>query len=554
MNLLEQAWIPAGEEAGGIRRISPAALADPALRRLRSPRADISCALAEFLIGLLQTAFAPEDLDAWLDLLDEPPSPDDLDAAFARFRDAFRLDGPGPRFLQDPSAADGKRVGIGQLLIDAPGDNAIRRNLDHFQKRGGVTGLCPGCAAAALWTLQAFAPAGGQGHRVSLRGGGPLTTLVVDGSLWRMLWFNVLTRRDLESAFNEHALAEKKGEPIFPWLREPLRVSDASGGPTRPGQVPLLQMYWGMPRRIWLDFEERAAGACGVCGVEGDELLTHYFTRPRGVNYEGGWCHPLTPHTVDPRRPDERLSRHGSPEGIDYRHWLGLIQEDRPSDRGLRGPTRLPALVVEVFRRNRLREIGARTVRLWAFGYDMDNMKARSWCESEMPIHRVEGDVEHYKKEVARLVLAADAVGVSLRRQVLHGWFRYPAEAKGDFSGIRAALMGETEAAFFAALTELAEIAERHAQDSQARMDAEKRLRIRWHKTLDDAAIGVFDRLVIQNPVEDHNFERVAKALQHLKWDLRSSRVLDALQLRPDDLDNKAEAAAPPPPEATIGA
>jgi CRISPR system Cascade subunit CasA len=28
--------------------------------------------------------------------------------------------------------------------------------------------------------------------------------------------------------------------------------------------------------------------------------------------------------------------------------------------------------------------------RLWAFGYDMDNMKARCWYEAQMPLYEIE--------------------------------------------------------------------------------------------------------------------------------------------------------------------
>nr|WP_231886596.1 type I-E CRISPR-associated protein Cse1/CasA [Methylomonas methanica] len=63
--------------------------------------------------------------------------------------------------------------------------------------------LCPSCAATALFTLQTNAPSGGVGHRVGLRGGGPLTTLVLpkasQTTLWQKLWLNVFNQEDLQS-------------------------------------------------------------------------------------------------------------------------------------------------------------------------------------------------------------------------------------------------------------------------------------------------------------------------------------------------------------------
>ncbi|MGG2362666.1 type I-E CRISPR-associated protein Cse1/CasA, partial [Salmonella enterica] len=81
------------------------------------------------------------------------------------------------------------------LLIESPGANTLKKNLDHFVRRGRVEVLAPAAAAMALFTLQTFAPSGGAGHRTSLRGGGPLTTLVRPGTvaglsdaLWPLLW------------------------------------------------------------------------------------------------------------------------------------------------------------------------------------------------------------------------------------------------------------------------------------------------------------------------------------------------------------------------------
>lgn len=105
---------------------------------------------------------------------------------------AFEFDGAGPRFMQDFALPDGASdsFGISALFIETPGENALRKNKDHFIKRGGITALCPCCAATALLTLQINAPAGGAGHRTGLRGGGPLTTLLLCSpamSLWHDL-------------------------------------------------------------------------------------------------------------------------------------------------------------------------------------------------------------------------------------------------------------------------------------------------------------------------------------------------------------------------------
>jgi CRISPR system Cascade subunit CasA len=115
----------------------------------------------------------------------EPPTALVLSEWFAPLAPAFELDAEGARFMQDFSltAEEGVSNEIGTLLIETPGENALKNNSDHFIKRGRISAMCPHCAATALLTLQINAPAGGVGNRTGLRGGGPLTTLVVSMSI-----------------------------------------------------------------------------------------------------------------------------------------------------------------------------------------------------------------------------------------------------------------------------------------------------------------------------------------------------------------------------------
>lgn len=68
---------------------------------LDAPRPDFNGALAQFLIGLLQTVCAPADEDLWEDWLWSPPTPEMLAQRFAPLAPCFQLDGDGPRFMQD---------------------------------------------------------------------------------------------------------------------------------------------------------------------------------------------------------------------------------------------------------------------------------------------------------------------------------------------------------------------------------------------------------------------------------------------------------------------
>lgn len=241
VSLLENAWLPVRCSSSRALCIKPheltADLASNSISDLDWPRADFRFASLEFLIGLLATACPPEDKAAWTAWWLHPPPPEVLEAAFAPLAAAFLLDGDGPRFCQDAEDFSGKSLPVERLLIDAPGENTVKRNTDLLVKRDRVAILGRPAAAMALYALQAFAPSGGAGHRTSLRGGGPLTTLVLPNNapctLWHMLWANV-----------PDGLPARAGELplVFPWLA-PTRRSEGDIGTvldapsTRPASV-----------------------------------------------------------------------------------------------------------------------------------------------------------------------------------------------------------------------------------------------------------------------------------------------------------------------------
>ncbi|MBD3419099.1 MAG: type I-E CRISPR-associated protein Cse1/CasA, partial [Chitinivibrionales bacterium] len=67
MNLINDKWIPAKRADGTMQEIAPWQIGydeNPVIDIL-APRPDFRGALFQFLIGLVQTAFMPEDDDEW---------------------------------------------------------------------------------------------------------------------------------------------------------------------------------------------------------------------------------------------------------------------------------------------------------------------------------------------------------------------------------------------------------------------------------------------------------------------------------------------------------
>ena len=517
-------------------------------------RPDFDAATREFLIGLLATACGVDARDRWRAWFNDPPAPEALEAAFAPLAPAFALDGNGPRFQQDLDPLGDEQVPISQLLIEAPGGNAVKKNLDHFVHRGGVTTLSRAGAAIALHCLQTFAPAGGAGHRTSLRGGGPLTTLLAPGTdqngapvpLWRTLWLNVMP-----AGGEDGDPAPRLDLPrIFPWLA-PTRVS-GDGVTTTPQDVDELQQYWGMPRRIRLDFEPNVdRRACDLTDIIDDVIVCTYRTRPHGASY-AAWKHQLSPHYRQ-KTTTEWLPLHGQPGRVGYRHWVGLVVSDS-------GQLREPAKTV-VFARKRLdhrsvpqsMRFGA---RMLATGYDMDNMKARDLIEGEMPLHLVREELfEGYSHTVEAMVAGARDAAFILRvsaRQALFG-DNAPSDG-GKIADARDRFWDRTEPAFGAILGPLAE--ELENSDSASERAVRQDAREQWLRTLKEIAQDLFDDLVPQTDFDIFDIktlERRIEARRALRSALRGygklgHALFNSLQLPPPEPPKRSERSDPANP------
>lgn len=517
MNLINDRWIPVDRQSGPDQRIAPHEItdtADPVLR-LAAPRPDFNGALLQFLIGLLQTACAPDDQNQWTDWLEQPPAPETLKQRFATLVRAFELDGDNARFMQDIDPLEGDEKSIANLLIDAPGAQTQRQNADHFIKRGQVKAVCPTCAATALFTLQTNAPSGGAGHRTSLRGGGPLSTLValdpansgLPNDLWRAIWLNILDRPILHSLPGVHD-AKDLGA-IFPWLTHTRTSEKRTGQDTTPVDVHPLQMYWGMPRRIRIDWEEVASGNCDLCGNASERLVSRYVTQNYGTNYTGAWQHPLSPHQIN--KNNEALPRHAQPGGINYRHWLGLTSG---------GESDIPALVVKTFEK---RKLDQEQLRLHTFGYDMDNMKARCWYDTTFPLYSLNEAIhEPFIKRTHAMIDAAVNTANMTRSCIKDAWFKRPGDAKGDTAFLVEAFLSHTENAFFAQLDQLVEQLEAGGEGRASLYS--------WQTTLSHAALNLFDDWTSRGDFETVNPRRIAEARRKLSgWLYSKSKGLHKL-------------------------
>jgi len=502
LNLLTDAWIPVCRSDGRTDAIRPAQLVEQTLDQtaIAWPRADFRLAQLEFLIGLLATLCPPSDEEAWQEWWEAPPEAATLDAAFAPFARAFELDGTGPRFLQDAEelVADPER--IEKMLMDSPGDAALKKNSDLLVKRGRAEKFARATAAIALYTQQSWAQQGGAGILVGIRGGGPLLTLVLPNgrtSLWHAVWANVPVG----------APAAPADIPkLFAWCA-PTRTSD-NGRVTTPSDTHPHHVFWGMPRRIRLDFVAAdGLATCDLTGALDTTLVTGWRQRPRGPKYSGwGGMHPLTPHYAV-KGSAEVLPLHGRDDGVGYRDWVGLVLRARDE-------SRRPAACVETWFNKRAEEVGEPRARLLAAGYAMDVAKAVTFVESDLPL-LVPADSTRREALAAlarALIEATEIAAGAIRRAVRDALFAPGATVKPDaelLSLARETVWQATEAEFYRALEEFIAAPALGTEATDPR-------RIDWLALLRRISIDTFDRLAPISEAAGRDPQRIATARKFL--------------------------------------
>ena len=345
LNLITDRWIPVKCVGGQTRLIAPWQMGDQDLLAPNWPRPDLNIGCLELMIGLVFLADPPTSPKDWRERT--VADPDRLQEKLLKFEPAFRLLGAGPLFMQDLELLDGPPNKPDMLFIDSAGANTAKNNADLMVHRERYDVLDPGLAAIALHTFQNFAPSGGAGNRTSMRGGGPLVTLVdPGGSLWDLIWANV--PYGAEADLNE-----------LPWMR-PTRVSD-KGQETLPpdGKSYNAETFFGMPRRLRLVSDER-----GIIGV---------IQKPSGNNY-AKWIHPLSPY-YRLKEGAVWLPKHPPADRFSYNNWLGVVAQSKKE-----GNTKLALTLWNWHQR------GSGDTQVIVAGWSMDNMKPRDFTLSVPPL------------------------------------------------------------------------------------------------------------------------------------------------------------------------
>ena len=263
-----------------------------------------------------------------------------------------------------------------------------------------------------------------------------------------------------------------------------------------------------MPRRIRLNFEEAQGRRCGLIANEDGVVVASYRTRNYGTDYSEGFEHPLTPHYRQKASATAKLPMHPAPGGMSYRLWPGIVVQSKD---GLREPAR----VIRHWSSRAPRDADARFV---AYGYDMDNMKARAWTEGEMPLWVLEDERREMLGTCIRHMTAgAASVARLVTGATKSALFDNPSLASGDFGFIAERFYRDTEAQFFVALGDAASAMRLRTDED----DPASEVRRRWVSAMEIAALRLFDECAPSVGLEDRNMHRYVKARFYLTLALR---------------------------------
>lgn len=480
INLLSDKWIPAIRNGQSVT-IRPDQIADTTITRLAWHRADFNLACLELLIGLVSMAYPPKDVYEW-QVRFRKPDAERFRSLLKPFTEYFELSGNGPRFMQDEEAfelsktAKNKVKPVDMLFIDSAGSSTTSKNADLMVKRNRFTTLSPAVAAMAIYTLQAYAPSGGAGNRTSIRGGGPMTTLIqpisnsVLSSLWRLVFSNVLPRLPIHP---EHA------KSVLPWLR-PTLTSEKRQMVTQ-DKAHDLESFFGMPRRLRLLFHNDR-----VVGV---------VQKPYGTNYQS-WEHPLSPYYKEKVDSIEWLPVHPKPGRLSYRNWLGITMRTQQNVKG----TRRLARVVQEYE-NRL---DSDDFELLVGGWAMDNMKPLDFSMHVYPGFSCLD--ENHLIRVHALVDAANLTTRVLRKAFKRVWFI----DKGESSSVEVAIerfFVTTQSSFENCVKQISENHLTHPEES-------------WFKDLQKTAIRLYDEYVL-NGLSDQSTKGIKSRVESRKMLVR---------------------------------
>lgn len=361
-------------------------------------------------------------------------------------------------------------------------------------------GICPACAAVAIYGFQAFAPAGGRGISPGVRGTPPLTTFVRLSNLRKTTWANVLVSQGSGSE-------RYPADPARPWAIGPEKLSKDGRSyeqlrkPSH--EIGLVEGLFWKPRVVRLG--PCADGGCGLCGAIGPRVSVVAF-RAGAKKEDGYWSHPLTPSREE---KGERRTQHVPTEKPVWTGLADMLSVSRTSDAKTKEAGGLSARAAPVVFQwiNDVRE----PLQLMVFAYRFDNASMEGRFFQVFPALSA-GRTSQVSRSIAAWVEQAESV-LALLRQALKRAYSERLKSNGSFfaEDARVEFWRRSEPAFWTAV---------RAMDASDVGDASGA----GEASIDPSVIGELS--AIARSIFDANTEAAALEARHQALVARARRSL----------------------------
>lgn len=274
MNLLQDEWVPVKFKEH--KRISLAdILCSEDCGTVFLPRDDLQFAAVQMCICLVQSIFTPNDRKELRARHKHPMSCEEYSKISDQFADMFSVESEETPFMQDIRTKENK-TGIQKLLVGLPGGDSDTM----FVPPNEITKICPSCAAIALFSMASGAPSFGGGFKAPLRGSAPISVLIHDDNLRRMIWKNVIPKDSNWYSF----LKDAENLPV--WI-----IPIEEGATVSVSNIGVIRGLFWQPASVFLKWKEEN-GICDCCGLNSDTFCREFDKQKFRYELSGQWRHP----------------------------------------------------------------------------------------------------------------------------------------------------------------------------------------------------------------------------------------------------------------------
>lgn len=287
MNLFRDPWI-AVQGPEGVRLIGLGKLlcADEDFT-LCLPRDDIELSTLQLAICLTQVAVLPESLKELKDRIRQPMSEVEYQQRTESLVPWFQMDHPEWPFMQTTGVTAKEVTPIQKLLPGLPEGN----NHSFFNSPGEVKVLGAPMVAVALFQQATMTPSFGGGFKNPLRGSAPLSTLIWDSCLRKMLWSNVLSCEALMGIMPNFSTDIENEKNVPTWVRHIEREEHED-------QIGLIRGLFWQPAAIKILWEQKET-VCDLIGIKSEIIASGFYKEKFNFTIQGLWPHPHSPREID---------------------------------------------------------------------------------------------------------------------------------------------------------------------------------------------------------------------------------------------------------------